>query len=73
MGEQEKESIIGVSVEKKNPSFGITVCPHSRSLMMPNGNPRDGFFYPTLTLMIDSYNLLMILCAEPFYFLQSHT
>ena len=23
---------------------------------MPNGNPRDGFFYPTLTLMIDSYN-----------------
>ena len=22
---------------------------------MPNGNPRDGFFYPTLTLMIDSY------------------
>ena len=25
---------------------------------MPNGEPRDGFFYPTLTLMIDSYNLL---------------
>ena len=24
---------------------------------MPNGDPRDGFFYPTLTLMIDSYNL----------------
>ena len=23
---------------------------------MPNGGPRDGFFYPTLTLMIDSYN-----------------
>ena len=22
---------------------------------MPNGDPRDGFFYPTLTLMIDSY------------------
>ena len=25
--------------------------------VMPNGDPRDGFFYPTLTLMIDSYNL----------------
>ena len=25
---------------------------------MPNGETRDGFFYPTLTLMIDSYNLL---------------
>ena len=24
---------------------------------MPNGDPRDGFFYPTLTLMIDSYIL----------------
>ena len=24
---------------------------------MPNGDPRDGFFYPTLTLMIDSYML----------------
>ena len=23
---------------------------------MPIGDPRDGFFYPTLTLMIDSYN-----------------
>ena len=22
---------------------------------MPIGNPRDGFFYPTLTLMMDSY------------------
>ena len=25
--------------------------------MMPNGDPWDGFFYPTLTLMIDSYIL----------------
>ena len=24
---------------------------------MPNGDPWDGFFYPTLTLMIDSHNL----------------
>ena len=26
-------------------------------LMMQNGDPRDGLFYPTLTLMMDSYNL----------------
>ena len=25
--------------------------------MMPNGDPQDGFCYPTLTLMINSYNL----------------
>ena len=26
---------------------------------MQNGDPRDGFFYPTLTLMIDSYTILL--------------
>ena len=26
---------------------------------MPNGDPRYKLFYPTLTLMIDSYNLLL--------------
>ena len=25
---------------------------------MPNGDPRDGFFYPTLTIMIDSYIII---------------
>ena len=25
---------------------------------MPNGDPRDRFFYPTLALMIDSYNIM---------------
>ena len=24
---------------------------------MPNGDPREGFFYPTPTLMVDSFNL----------------
>ena len=24
---------------------------------MPNSDPRDAFFYPTLLLMMDSYNL----------------
>ena len=27
---------------------------HSKSLVMPNGDPRDGVFYPTLALMRDS-------------------
>ena len=26
---------------------------------MPNGDPRDGYFYPTLTLMIDSYSMAL--------------
>ena len=52
-GEQEKESIIRVRVGLKNPSLGITVCHRSASLVMPITDPRDGFFYPTLTLMID--------------------
>ena len=54
-GEQEKESIIHVRVKIR--PFGITVCHHLASLVMPNGDPRDGFFYPTLTLMIDSDSL----------------
>ena len=29
----------------------------SASLVMPIGDPRDGFFYPSLTLMMDFYNL----------------
>ena len=27
----------------------------SANLMIPLGDPQDGFFFPTLTLMIDSY------------------
>ena len=45
-GGQEKESIIRVRVRYNNPS-----------LVMPNGDPQDRFFYPTLILMIDSYKL----------------
>ena len=56
-GEQEIESIIRVRVGKTNPSLMITDCHNSASLMMPIGDPRDGFFYPTLTLIIDSNNL----------------
>ena len=66
-GEQEKESIICVRVGSKNPSLVITVCHHSASLLMPNGDPRDEFFYPTLTLIVDSYIILLfqdILCLN---------
>ena len=66
-GEQEKESIIRVRVGYKNPSLEITVCHHSASLVMPNGDPQDGFFYPTLTVMIDSYNMTQL------YVLLRHT
>ena len=39
----------------ENPSLAIAICRHSASLVMPIGDPRDGLFYPTLTLMVDSY------------------
>ena len=57
-GEPEKESIIRVRVGYKNESLAITACHHLASLEMPIGDPRDGFFYPTITLMVDSYNTL---------------
>ena len=52
-GVQEKESIICLRVGKKNLSIAITVCHHLASLIMPIGEPQDGFFY--LSLMIDSF------------------
>ena len=42
-GEHESESIIYVQIGK-NPSFGITICHHLTSLVMPNGDPREAFF-----------------------------
>ena len=35
----------------------ITICPLFASLVVPNRDPKDGYFYPTQTLMIDSYNI----------------
>ena len=54
-GDREKESII--RIRYKNLSLAITDCHHSARLMMPIGEPWDGFFYPTLILPIDSYIL----------------
>ena len=36
-----------------------TYIGYMSSLVMPNGDPRDEFFYPTITLMIDSYILTL--------------
>ena len=70
-GEQENESIIRVRVGEKNLSLEITVCHHSASLVMPNGDPRGQFFYPALTLIMDSCILsqgkisdILIRCAR---------
>ena len=38
-------------------SLGITVSHHLASQVMPNSDPRDRYFYPTITLIIDSYSL----------------
>ena len=46
-------------------SLGITVGHHSASLKMPNGDHRDRFFYPTLTLMIYFYILRKPLVEFP--------
>ena len=49
--EQEKESIIWVRVGYKNLSLGISIWHPSANLVMPNGNPLDIFFYPTLMMV----------------------
>ena len=42
-----------IQLKNKYPRF-VNV---SYRCLMPNGDPRDGFFFSTLTLMIDSYIL----------------
>ena len=64
-GEQVTESLILVSMGKKNTPLVITVCHHSASLMMPIGDPRDGFFYPTLILMMNFYNVARSMTQNP--------
>ena len=50
-----KNNSIIVSEWDKKKSLEINACHDPGSLAMPNGDPRDGFFLPTLTLMIYSY------------------
>ena len=63
-GEQEKIIHYSCEDEIKNPPLTIAVFHHSTSLVMPNGDTRDWFFYPTLTLMKDSYSN-KIMCPGP--------
>ena len=44
-----------------NPSLAITVCHHSASLVMPNGDPWNGFFL--FHLMMD-FALVLILIEK---------
>ena len=46
-----EEAIICVKVGKKSPFLRITVCYHSVSTMVTNGDTWDGFVYPNHTLM----------------------
>ena len=47
----------GCEGQIENLSLGITVWHQSASLVMPDSNPRDGFFHLPLIPMIDSYIL----------------
>ena len=69
---QEKESIMAVRGRQKNPSLAITVWHHPTSLVMPDSDPWDGFFYLPLTPMIDPYNLLLTPMIDPYYHESSH-
>ena len=42
----------------ENLTLVITVCHHSASFVIPIDDPHDRFFYPTLTLIMNYYNLL---------------
>ena len=54
-GEEERETNYSCEDGIENLSLTINVCHHSASLVMPIGDPRNGFFYPTLTLIMDSF------------------
>ena len=51
---QEKVSIMDARGRQKSPSLAITVWHHSASLVMPDSDTRDGFFYKPLITMIAS-------------------
>ena len=40
---------------KNHKNIGFLSNTSLASHVMPNGDPRDGFFYPTLTLIMDYY------------------
>ena len=58
--DEQKRSIIFVRMWLNNPSFVFIICHHSASLMVPNGDLRNRRFYPTPTLIMDSYGLISL-------------
>ena len=73
-GMKEKVSVMGAWCGQKNSSLGITVRHRGASLVMPISDPRDRFFYPDQTTVIDTNNhssfgllgfLLMLLSTVP--------
>ena len=48
--------------------LGITNCHHSSSLVMPNGDTRVGFFYPTLTLLVSVSEDIGVNCLSKYLF-----
>ena len=49
---------------KNNLSLGITVRHHSASLVMPNSDPRERFFYPQHTPMKDTYTIIHVVFVQ---------
>ena len=66
-GMQEKESVMVVWCRKKNPSLGITVWHHSAKPRDAKQCPSDGFFYPHLTLVKDSFIISLIKTKHGFW------
>ena len=55
LGMSKKNPLFVWRWDGKNLSIAITYCHHLASLVMPIGHPWERFFYPTRTLMMDSY------------------
>ena len=66
-GEQEKRIHYSCEVMIETSVPRITICHHSASLVMPNGDPLDEYFCPTITLMMDSYILTSDCWFDPYH------
>ena len=51
----------------KNPPLVITVYHYLARFVLPIGDPRDGFFFPTLKLIMDSYSHTAVSVVRDFY------
>ena len=69
---QEKVSIIVVQYRQKFPSFGSRFGITRQSLVMPNHDPRDGNFCPTITAMKDTYSLFLLASVNVHFHAYDH-